>query len=132
VTDVSIQERRSFTELVPLLKQRAVIMTISDVGEGLVRINMIPRKIEGGSDENTALTSPLCITGSPDELDRELPSQLASFTEAVLKTATNLEEMKAQHSALSKRWKRRTERNSMARGGERRKECASGQLRSCA
>ena len=91
-----------FTELMPLLKQRAVMMTISDVGEGLLRINIIPRKIEGGSDENTALTSPLCITGSPAELDRELPTQLASFTESILKTTTNLEEVRTQHTAAVK------------------------------
>lgn len=91
-----------FTELMPLLKQRAVIMTISDVGDGLLRINVIPRKVEGGTDENTALTSPLCITGSPDELDQELPRQLASFSESILKTATNLDEVKAQHAAAVK------------------------------
>ncbi len=91
-----------FTELMPLLKQRAVIMTISDVGDGLLRINVIPRKVEGGTDENTALTSPLCISGSPDELDQELPNQLASFSESILKTATNLEEVKAQHAAAVK------------------------------
>lgn len=92
-----------FAELMPLLKQRSVMITISDVGDGLLRINVIPRKIEGGgSDENTALTSPLSITGSPDELDRELPGQLSSFTESILKTATNLEELKAQHAAAVK------------------------------
>lgn len=91
-----------FTELMPLLKQRAVIMTISDVGDGLLRINVIPRKVEGGTDENTALTSPLCITGSPDELDQELPNQLASFSESIVKTATNLDEVKAQHAAAVK------------------------------
>ena len=91
-----------FVELMPLLKQRAVMMTVSDIGEGLLRINVIPRKIDGGSDENAALMSPLSVTGSPDELDRELPSQLASFTESILKTATNLEELKAQHAAAVK------------------------------
>ena len=91
-----------FTELMPLLKQRAVIMTISDVGDGLLRINVIPRKVEGGTDENTALTSPLCITGSPEELDQELPNQLASFSESIVKTATNLDEVKAQHAAAVK------------------------------
>ena len=90
-----------FTELMPLLKQRSVI-TVSDIGEGLLRINVIPRKIEGGSDENTALTSPLSITGRPDELDRELPHQLSSFTESVLKTGTNLEELRVQHAAAVK------------------------------
>src|SRR4051812_880383 len=105
VTDVSAQKKEKeevFAELMPLLKQRAVMITISDVGDGLLRINVIPRKIEGDSDENTALTSPLSITGNPDELDRELPGQLSAFTESVLKTATNLQELKAQHAAAVK------------------------------
>ncbi len=36
-----------FTELMPLLRQRAVMITISDVGEGLLRVNIIPRKRRG-------------------------------------------------------------------------------------
>lgn len=91
-----------FTELMPLLKQRAVMITISDIGEGLLRINLIPRKIEGASDENAALTTPLSVTGKAEELDRELPSQLASFTESILKTGTNLEELRTQHAAAVK------------------------------
>ena len=55
-----------FTELMPLLKQRAVMITISDVGEGLLRVNIIPRKIEGGSEDNAALTTPLSITGKAE------------------------------------------------------------------
>ena len=31
-----------FTELMPLLRQRAVMITISDVGQGLLRVNIIP------------------------------------------------------------------------------------------
>jgi len=53
-----------FTELMPLLKQRVVMITISDVGEGLLRVNVIPRKLDGSADENGALTVPLSITGS--------------------------------------------------------------------
>ena len=65
-----------FTELMPLLRQRAVMITISDVGQGLLRVNIIPRKlvVDGSSDENTALTTPLSITGKAEELDRELPN----------------------------------------------------------
>src|SRR6201986_2260511 len=86
--------RTVFTELMPLLRQRAVMITISDVGDGLLRVNIIPRKlVEGSSDENVALTTPLSITGKADELDRELPSQLATFTESVAKTGSNLEEL---------------------------------------
>ena len=91
-----------FTELMPLLKQRVVMITISDVGEGLLRVNVIPRKLEGSADENGALTVPLSITGKAEELDRELPGQLTSFTESVTKTGSNLDELKTQHAAAIK------------------------------
>ena len=91
-----------FTELVPLLKQRVVMVTISDVGDGLLRVNIIPRKLEGGEDESAALTAPLSITGKAEELDRELPAQLASFTESVTKTGSNLDELRTQHAAAIK------------------------------
>jgi len=86
----------------PLLKQRVVMITISDVGEGLLRVNVIPRKLEGSADENGALTVPLSITGKAEELDRELPGQLASFTESVTQTGSNLNELKTQHAAAIK------------------------------
>ena len=91
-----------FTELMPLLKQRVVMITISDVGEGLLRVNVIPRKLEGSADENGALTVPLSITGKAEELDRELPGQLTSFTESVTKTGSNLDELRTQHAAAVK------------------------------
>ena len=91
-----------FTELMPLLKQRVVMITISDVGEGLLRVNVIPRKLEGSTDENGVLTVPLSITGKAEELDRELPVQLASFTESVAQTGSNLDELRTQHAAAIK------------------------------
>ena len=54
------------------------------------------------SDQNQALTAPLSITGSAEELDRELPGQLATFTESVVKTGSNLEELRTQHAAAVK------------------------------
>jgi PRTRC genetic system protein E len=116
----------------PPLKQRCVMITVSDIGEGLLRINVIPRKMEGGSDGNTALASPLSITGRPAELDRELPSRLSLFTESILKTATNLEELKAQHAAAVKAVeaenKKKLDDKKKANVSE---ECGSGQLESC-
>jgi hypothetical protein len=56
----------------------------------------------GNADENGALTAPLSITGKADELDRELSSQLTSFTESVMKTGSNLDELKTQHAAAVK------------------------------
>ena len=91
-----------FTELLPLLKQRVVMITVSDIGDGMLRVNVIPRKLDADSDQNPALTTPLSITASADELDRELPAQLASFTESVVKTGSNLEELRTQHAAAVK------------------------------
>jgi PRTRC genetic system protein E len=96
------EKNQVFTELMPLLKQRVVMITISDVGEGLLRVNVIPRKLEGSTDENGALTVPLSITGKAEELDRELPGQLASFTESVTQTGSNLDELRTQHAAAIK------------------------------
>jgi PRTRC genetic system protein E len=105
--EARIQRRRKetnqvFTELMPLLKQRVVMITISDVGEGLLRVNVIPRKLEGSADESGALTVPLSITGKAEDLDRELPGQLASFTASVTQTGSNLDELKTQHAAAIK------------------------------
>jgi len=91
-----------FTELLPLLKQRMLMITVSDIGDGMLRVNVIPRKLDADSDQNPALTTPLSITASADELDRELPSQLASFTQSVVKTGSNLEELQTQHAAALK------------------------------
>lgn len=96
------KSNKVFTELMPLLKQRVVMITISDVGEGLLRVNVIPRKLEGSADENGALTVPLSITGKAEELDRELPGQLTSFTESVTRTGSNIDELKTQHAAAIK------------------------------
>jgi PRTRC genetic system protein E len=91
-----------FMELLPLLKQRVVMITVSDAGDGVLRVNVIPRKLDGDADQNPALTTPLSITGSAEELDRELPGQLASFTESVVKTGSNLGELRTQHAAAVK------------------------------
>jgi PRTRC genetic system protein E len=96
------EKSQVFTELMPLLKQRVVMITISDVGEGLLRVNVIPRRLEGSTDDNGALTVPLSITGKAEELDRELPGQLASFTESVTQTGSNLDELRTQHAAAIK------------------------------
>jgi len=36
------EQREMFMELLPLLKQRVVMITVSDVGDGVLRVNVIP------------------------------------------------------------------------------------------
>jgi PRTRC genetic system protein E len=88
-----------FAQLKPLLKQRVVTITVSDIGDDLLRVNIIPRKADKDSDENAALTTPLSVTGKAEELDRDLAGQITSFTESVLKTGSNLEQICAEHAA---------------------------------
>jgi PRTRC genetic system protein E len=91
-----------FTELAPLLKHRVVMITVADVGDGVLRVNIIPKRLDADPDQNQVLTAPLSVTGSAEELDRELPNQLAAFTESVVRTSSNLEELKTQHAAAVK------------------------------
>src|SRR5579872_4290795 len=79
-----------------------LMITVSDIGDGMLRVNVIPRKLDADSDQNQALTTPLSITASADDLDRELPSQLKSFTESAVKAGSNLDELRMQHAAAVK------------------------------
>lgn len=54
-----------FVELMPLLKDRTLLLTIARVGEK-VKVNVIPAKAKEGEDQ--ALTTPLSYTGSPESL----------------------------------------------------------------
>jgi PRTRC genetic system protein E len=91
-----------FEELMPLLKQRVLVLTISRVDDDLICVSVIPKKREDAADENAALTIPLALTGKPEELDRDLPAQLSGFAESVIKTGSNLEQLKAEHAAAVK------------------------------
>lgn len=89
-------------ELMPLLKRRQIVITVCCLDGGSLRVNVIPKKREHAEDDNPALTVPLSFTGSPDELDRELPGHLATFAESVIKTGSNLDELRAEHTAAIK------------------------------
>ena len=64
-----------FVELMHLLKERTLLITVARVDEK-VRVNVIPTKLKEG--EEHALTTPLSFTGSAEELDAELDRHLAS------------------------------------------------------
>ena len=88
-----------FVELMPLLKQRTLLLTVAHVDEKL-KVNVIPAKAKEGEDQ--ALTSPLCFTGSAEELDAELGKQLVSYVEAHLGLTSTLAEAKAEMEAAAK------------------------------
>ena len=89
-----------FKELAPYLRQRAVLLTVTHVEEDQIRVNVIPQKLREG--ENAALTTPLTVTASAEELDRNLPATLVSFVGAHLGLKNSLDHAKAEMGAAAK------------------------------
>ena len=88
-----------FVELMPLLKQRTLLITVARV-DGKVKVNVIPAKVKEGEEQ--ALTTPLSYTGSPEELDTELSKHLASYVDSHLALGSSLAEAKAEMEAAAK------------------------------
>lgn len=88
-----------FSELMPLIQHRPLTLTIAAIDEKQIRVNVIPGKTEKDKAANkeighshskevapipesaiTALTTPLSLTGTPDEIDVQLTKTLTEFT----------------------------------------------------
>jgi PRTRC genetic system protein E len=89
-----------FKELAPLLRHRAVLFTVSHVEDDRFRVNVIPKKITDG--ENDALTTPVSVTGTIEDLDRDLPQTLLHFVSSHLELKNRLERAKAEMEEASK------------------------------
>ncbi len=89
-----------FKELAPLLRHRAVLFTVSHVEDDKFRVNVIPKKISDG--ENDALSTPVSVTGTVEDLDRELPQTLLHFVSSHLELKNTLERAKAEMEEASK------------------------------
>jgi PRTRC genetic system protein E len=89
-----------FKELAPYLRQRAVLLTVTHIEDDQIRVNVIPQKLRDG--ENAALTTPLTVTGTADELDRDLPAILVNFVSAHLQLRNTLDRAKAEMDAAAK------------------------------
>ena len=92
-----------FQELMPLLSQHVLILTLSRATEEEVRVNIIPKPLKADSrDDDAVLTTPLSVTGTAQELDEQLPRQLTEFVEAHLGLSSTLRSAKEQMDAASK------------------------------
>jgi PRTRC genetic system protein E len=88
-----------FIELMPLIHNRPLTITVAPVGEQQIRVNVIPQSTEKDKKANSqighaqskevaaipekaikGLTTPLCLTGTPAEIDAELANTLTKFT----------------------------------------------------
>jgi len=92
-----------FQELMPLLAQRILLLTLSRVGDEQISVNIIPKRLKSDQqDDGSALTTPLRVTGTPKELDEQLPPQLAEFVETHLGLSSTLKSAKEQMEAAAK------------------------------
>ena len=92
-----------FQELMPLLAQRILLLTLSRVSDEQISVNIIPKPLKSDQpDDGCALTTPLRGTGTPKELDDQLPPQLADFVETHLGLSSTLKNAKEQMEAAAK------------------------------
>ncbi len=89
-----------FKELAPLVRHRAILFTVSHVEDDQFRVNVIPKKIADG--ENDALTTPVSVTGTVEDLDKELPQTLLHFVSSHLELKNSLERAKAEMEEAAK------------------------------
>jgi len=89
-----------FKELAPYLRQRAVLLTVTHLEEDQIRVNVIPQKLKDG--DNNALTTPLSVTGTAEELDRELPATIVDFVAAHLQLKNTLDKAKVEMDEAAK------------------------------
>ena len=92
-----------FQELMPLLAQRILLLTLSRVSDEQISVNVIPKPLRSDQkDDNAAITTPLSVTGTPKELDEQLPRQFVEFVEAHLGLSSTLKSAKEQMEAAAK------------------------------
>jgi PRTRC genetic system protein E len=89
-----------FKELAPLLRQRSVLLSLTRLEDDTIRLNVFPKKLADG--ENEALTTPLSVNGTAEELDAQLPSALAEYVGLHLGLSSTLETAKEQVAAAAK------------------------------
>ncbi|SRR5581483_6552462 len=89
-----------FAELMPLLRKRRLLLTVALVEGDTIRATVVPQK--SSETEDSAITTPLAITGTAEELDRELPGQLVDFVGAHLQLQSTLATAKAEMDAAAK------------------------------
>jgi PRTRC genetic system protein E len=90
-----------FKELHSLIQNRPLTITAAATGSGRIRVNVVPQSLESDSKVNdkigysqkdkiakvpdsaiAALTTPLSLTGTPEEIDAELTQTLSAFAES--------------------------------------------------
>ena len=89
-----------FTELMPLLADRTVLITVARESDTTLRATVIPKRAREGG--NAALSTPLSFVGTPEELDRDFGRALAEYVDAHQSLGSTLAQAKATMEAAAK------------------------------
>ena len=89
-----------FSELMPLLTDRTVLITMARESDTTVRATVIPKRAREG--ENAALSTPLSFVGTPEELDRDFARELAAYVDVHRQLGSTLAQAKATMEAAAK------------------------------
>jgi PRTRC genetic system protein E len=109
-----------FGQLMPLLTDRTLMVIVSKADDQHLTLSVLPKRMKDG--ENAALTTPLCCTGTPEELDRDLPTQLREFVAGQVTLSNNLAQIQREREEAEKvareevKKKQKTVGNGVAKG----------------
>jgi PRTRC genetic system protein E len=114
-----------FAQLEPLLVHRAVLITVSKLDVDQLQVNICPRQLKEG--ENSALTIPLCVTGTAAELDADLVAQISRFVASHLGLSSNLTTMEKEIAEAEKaaREEAKKKHKAVGSGGKKPTDSAS-------
>jgi len=116
VAEAFYKGERMFTELMPLIEQRPLTITVAVLNDGRqLRVNVVPQTLEKDGKVNDkigysskdkiakvpdeaikALTTPLSLTGTAEEIDAELAQALREFAESHVQLQKTVDQAKEQ------------------------------------
>src|ERR1700738_2620319 len=128
-----------FSELMPLIEQRPITITVAVLGgRNRIRGTVVPRSLEKDNQANDklgysnkdkiakvpdeaikALTTPLSLTGTPEEIDAELAQALREFAESHVQLQKTVDQAKEQIAEAVKAIEERENNKAKAKTGAR-------------
>ncbi len=123
-----------FSELMPLIERRTITITVAALNQGDIRVNVVPAASAEDSKVNEkigysnkdkiaqipesavhALTTPLSLTGAPDEIDAQLAEQLKAFVDSHVALQQAVDRAKQEIAEAVKAVEERDKNRSKAR-----------------
>ncbi len=89
-----------FAQLMPILADRTLMVIVSKADDQHLTLSVVPKRMK--ESESAALTTPLCCTGTPEELDRDLPTHLREFVAGQVTLSNNLAQVQREREEAEK------------------------------